>query len=91
MVKQNFLEKQFLLVIPFSPFELGLTPAGALNLFSQKRSLPYSKDYVVKKAKTVLYPRRDHLLRQSGRLGIKLRQLTTEDLAKLFFNIYKIY
>lgn len=88
--KRNVLEKEFFLIIPFSPYELGVSAAGMLNMLQKKRaSVPYTKDYVVKKAKTALYPRRDHLIRQSGRLGIKLQQLATDDLAHLFFNIYQ--
>jgi hypothetical protein len=44
--------------------------------------------YVIKKAKITLYPRRDHLTRQAGRLGIKFKQLTTPDLINLFHAIY---
>lgn len=96
--KRNVLEKEFYIIIPFSPFELGISATGVFNLVSpfkktgagsQRRIIPFSKDYVIKKAKTVLYPRRDHLIRQSGRFGLKLEQLTTEGLVKLFFNIYK--
>lgn len=88
--KRNVLEKEFFIIIPFSPFELGLSTTGiANNILHKKRSVPYYKDYVIKKAKTALYPRRDHLLRQTGRVGIKLQQLSTEELAYLFSNIYK--
>lgn len=94
--KRNILEKEFYIIIPFSPFELGISATGVLNLISpfkkagaSRKTIPFSKDYVIKKAKTVLYPRRDHLIRQSGRFGLKLAQLTTEDLVRLFFNIYK--
>lgn len=88
--KRNVLEKEFFIVIPFSPFELGISAQNVLNLVTnKKRSVPYAKDYVVKKAKTSLYPRRDHLIRQSGRLGIRLEQLTTEELAHLFYEIYQ--
>jgi len=88
--KRNVLEKEFFVVIPFSPFELGLSASGAFNqILGKRRFVPYDKDYVLKKAKTSLYPKRDHLIRQSGRLGIKLEQLTTEELGKLFFGIYK--
>lgn len=88
--KRNVLEKEFFVVIPFSPFELGLSASGAFNqLIRRNRIIPYDRDYVLKKAKTALYPKRDHLVRQSGRLGIKLEPLTTEELARLFFGIYK--
>lgn len=89
--KRNVLEKEFFLIIPFSPFELGLSPLGALQtLFGQKRGkLPFTKAQVINKAKTALYPKRDHLIRQSGRMGIRLEQLTTEELARLYYSFYK--
>lgn len=88
--KRNVLEKEFFIVIPFFPLELGISPITLLNPLPPKktRGVPFSKNYVVKKAKTILYPRRDHLIRQSGRLGIRIQQLTTEDLGKLFFRAY---
>lgn len=88
--KRNVLEKEFFVVIPFSPFELGLSVTGIANMMTKrKRSIPYSEDYVLKKAKTALYPKRDHIIRQSGRLGIKVQQLTTENIARLFYSIYR--
>lgn len=93
--KRNVLEKEFYIIIPFSSLELGVTPRGFANIVtpfsmpSQKtHKLPFSKDYVIKKAKTVLYPKRDHLIRQAGRLGLKMDQLTTEELATLLYKIY---
>jgi hypothetical protein len=85
--KKNVLGKNFYVVIPFSQLELGVTKA----LFSSTRRkgpLPFPKSYVVKKAKVVLYPRRDHLIRQTGRLGIRLKQLTTNELIELFYSIF---
>lgn len=104
--KKNVLEKEFYIIIPFSPYELGisatqvlgelwtgvsstLSPFGATPITKAHKTLPFSKDYVIKKAKTVIYPRRDHVIRQSGRFGVKLRQLTTEDLAHLLHGIYR--
>lgn len=90
--KKNVLEKEFFIVIPFSPFETGISARGVLNLVSPKsrRLVPFSKEYITKKAKTALYPRRDHLMRQVGRLGIKLKQLTTEEILQLFSRIYTL-
>lgn len=88
--KRNVLEKEFFIIIPFSALELGLSPANLLAILTaaRKRRVPFPKDYVIKKAKTALYPRRDHLIRQTGRLGIRVQQATTEELAKLFFRVY---
>lgn len=88
--KRNVLEKEFYIVIPFSPYELGLSASGAINqILGKKRKIPYDADYIIKKAKTTLLPKRDHIIRQTGRLGIKVQQLTSEEIAKVFFDIYK--
>lgn len=85
--KKNVLGKKFYLVIPFSALELGLSKSFAASA-TKKGPLPFSKAYVVKKAKDILYPRRDHLIRQGGRLGIKLRQLQAKELVELYYNIF---
>lgn len=85
--KKNVLGKKFYVVIPFSPLELGVAKA-IFSTAKRKGPLPFPKSYVVKKAKVVLYPRRDHLLRQAGRLGIKLRQLTTNELVEVFYSVF---
>ncbi|MFH1863861.1 MAG: hypothetical protein ABIJ85_03065 [bacterium] len=85
--KKNVLGKKFYIVIPFSPLELGVTKS-VLSITKGDRPLPFPKSYVIKKAKVVLYPKRDHLIRQSSRLGIKLRQLNTVQLIELYHDIY---
>ena len=85
--KKNVLGKKFYLVIPFSALELGVAKSF-LTSARGKGTLPFPKSYVLKKAKVLLYPRRDHLVRQAGRLGIKLRQLTTAALVELFYDVY---
>jgi len=85
--KKNVLGKRFYIVIPFSPLELGVTKS-VLSITKGDRPLPFPKSYVIKKAKVILYPKRDHLIRQSTRLGIKLRQLNTVQLIELYRDIY---
>lgn len=70
----NVLDKQFYVCIYLSGAEMGLLG----------RSL---KDKV-SKAATFLTPRRDHLIRQLGRVGLKTRQLNNTELIKLFYDIY---
>ena len=85
IVKENrVLEKKFYLVIPFSALELGVK--GAMG--GKNKRLPFSIDYIVSRAKTSLLPKRDHLLRQLGRIGLKGRQLPTQELVEIFYNIY---
>jgi hypothetical protein len=88
--KKNVLGKKFYIVIPFSPLELGVAKSikTSINVVKKAGPLPFPKSYVLKKAKIILYPRRDHLVRQAGRLGLKLRQLTKPSLIQLYFDIY---
>ena len=86
--KKNVLSKKFYVVIPFAALELGITKSFMSLAKKRKGPLPYSRAEVVKKAKTVLLPKRDHLSRQAGRLGLKLRQLTTFQLVDLFYEVF---
>jgi hypothetical protein len=85
--KKNVLGKRFFIIIPFSPLELGVTKS-ALSLLKGKKALPFPKSYVIKRAKIALYPKRDHLMRQVTRFGVKLRQLNSLELTELFYNVY---
>lgn len=86
--KKNVLGKNFYIVIPFSPLELGVTKSAATITKKKRQALPFTRSFVIKKAKVTLYPKRDHLVRQGARLGIRLRQLGTNDLIKLFYTLF---
>lgn len=85
--KKNVLGKRFYVVLYLSPLELGVTKS-VQSITKRGGVLPYPKSYVIKKAKITLYPRRDHLMRQAGRVGIKFRQLSTNELIDLYYLIY---
>ncbi len=85
--KKNVLGKRFFVVLYLSPLELGVGTSVA-SITKGAKSLPFPKSYLVKKTKITLYPRRDHLIRQAGRLGIKFRQLTTAELIDLYYAVY---
>jgi len=80
IVKKNtVLEKRFFFVVPFSPLELGISGSnpGSLN-----------KQYVINRAKTSLYPKRDNLIRLLSRTGLKGTVLNNQELTELFYNLY---
>ena len=85
--KKNVLSKRFFIIIPFSPLELGISSSFA-SVTRKSKTLPFTKSYVMSKAKAALYPKRDHLIRQIGRLGIKLRQLTSVEIVELLYTTY---
>ncbi len=87
IVKNNkVLEKKFYVTIPFSPLELGAK--GASPLGKKAKKLPFPKDYILSRAKTTLYPKRDHIMRQLNRIGLRGQQLSTSQLIEMFYEIY---
>lgn len=88
LVKENnVLDKKFFVTIPFSYLELGVAKAVTGSL-SRRRTLPFSKDYILERAKAALFPKRDHLIRQFSRIGLKVHQLTTQELVQLLYDWY---
>lgn len=77
--KNSVLEKRFFFVIPFSPLELGM---GAINVKS------LNKEYLFSRAKTSLYPKRDHLVRLISKIGLKPKILFKQEIVELFYNLY---
>jgi hypothetical protein len=46
------------------------------------------KEFVFTRAKTSLYPKRDHLLRLLSKIGLKGWVLQKQELVELFLNLY---
>lgn len=74
MIKENeVLDKTFYIAIPLFSLELGLTA---------------SRSNLEQKIKTTLLPRRDQIIRQLNRIGLKATQLTKQKLVEVFYDIY---
>ncbi len=74
IIRENeVLDKQFYVILSISPLELGVMGNAEKNF---------------QKAVTILTPRKDHIVKQLGRIGLKSIQLTNEKLIKLFFDLY---
>lgn len=84
--EKEVLDKKFYIIIPFASLELG--PSTRVLFGSKKKGLPYDKTYIYDKALTVLTPKRDHIMRLLNRLGLRGKQLSGEQLTRLFFSIY---
>jgi hypothetical protein len=67
------LDKQFFVVISVSYLELGVVKDVNKNF---------------EKGITLLSPRRDHIMRQLSRIGLKTTQLNTDKLIALFYDYY---
>lgn len=88
--KKNVLSKKFFIVIPFTPLELGVAKSfkSTMKPGAKNKPLDYPKSYVLRKSKITLFPKRDHIMRQMGRLGIALKQLNNEELIEVLYNTY---
>ena len=80
VVKKNtVMEKRFFFAIPFNPLEMGIKGA---------RTKGFGREYIVNRAKTSLYPKRDHLIRLLAKVGLKPTVLQKQELTELFYNVY---
>lgn len=81
--QKTVLDKKFYMIINFSPLELGLK-----GLTGKKPTTSKSKPRLIADAKTALMPKRDHIIKQAARLGLITKQLTSQELIELFYDIY---
>jgi len=54
----------------------------------KSQELPYTKEYILEKAKANLEPKRDHLVRLFSRLGLEIEPLKNKELIDLFYRTY---
>lgn len=84
--ENNVLDKKFYVIIPFYATELGIKTSSVSLL--GKRGLPLPEDYILEQAKNNLFPKKEHIIKQFSRIGLKTKQLTTPELIELFYYIY---
>lgn len=86
--KNDVLDKNFYIVIPYQE-EFLTSPENVLKkLFSRQEKVILDKEGILQKAKIRLEPKKEHLIKQFNRVGIKAEQLTSKELVELFYDIY---
>lgn len=94
IVKTNeVLAKNFYIVIPAGTAKQkvrGSTPFDWLEKLTGKHTkrINVNVDQVLNKAKPNLLPKVDHITGEFRRLGIKARQLKTQEIVELYFEMY---
>lgn len=81
--QKTVLDKKFYLIINYSPIEAGFKGFGKSSGMTSK-----SKGQLIEAAKAALAPKRDHVIKQTARLGLTTRQLLTQELIELSYDIY---
>ena len=95
VTKENVLEKNFYVSIPYKTFDvLSTSPFGwieSLTSFVTPKSNSGGRlnvDKVLEEAKTDLFPKVTFMIKEFARIGIKAELMRTPDLIKLFYEIY---
>ncbi|WKZ30696.1 MAG: hypothetical protein QY318_02510 [Candidatus Dojkabacteria bacterium] len=89
IVTNDVLDKKFYLVVPYNPAnplagaKLKKQKAAANSILSEKHKLQ-----VAEQGRIYLYPKRDHILKQLGRMGLMGHQLENNELIQLFYEVY---
>ena len=91
--KNDVLSKSFYIAVNFSALELGIKSGGVSGIKmllpkNKNQDLPFTKEYILEKAKASLEPKRDHLIRLFSRLGLEIVSLNNKELIDLFYRTY---
>ena len=93
-IKNNeVLDKKFYVVIPFGGTADKEPGSGPFDFFVKlfgvhKKRVTVNVDEVLKEAEVKLYPKIDHIIKEFNRIGVRARQMTTQELVELYFDIY---
>lgn len=81
--QKTVLDKKFYLIVNYSPLEGGFKNSGKVGT-----NTPKGTAQLLDAAKASLAPKRDHIIKQTARLGLVTKQLLTQELIELFYDIY---
>lgn len=90
IAKNDVLDKKFYVVIPYNQITLTPKKSPVDWLLGRKPQpkISINQKTLVKKALLELEPKRDHLIKQYNRIGIRAEQLANQELVELFYSIY---
>ncbi len=90
ITEQNVLDKNFYVVLPLSAIELGITDSvnPMRQVMPSDKPAEFDKNSVIQRSVNTLGPRRDHMISQFSRFGLRAEQLKTKDLIQLFYIMY---
>lgn len=87
IIKNEVLDKSFFIVIPYRT--LGpLKPPNPIKQLKGEGQKVANVERYLSQAKSYLFPKRDHIIKQLHRIGLQAHQLSTKELTELFYEIY---
>lgn len=87
IVRNDVLDKKFYIVIPYNPGS-AMVGAKMKKVKGATAITDSTKEHALEQGRIFLYPKRDHILKQIGRMGLHGHQLTDDELIELFYDIY---
>lgn len=94
VIKVNeVLDKKFYVVVPSGNSVITQKGGSAFDwltrlMGSQNKRVDVNLEKVLNDGKIELSPKVDHIIKEFGRIGIKAKQLSTQELVELYFDIY---
>ncbi|MEA3357711.1 MAG: hypothetical protein U9Q67_04745 [Patescibacteria group bacterium] len=86
IIRNEILDKNFYIIIPY--IAAVITKTDPMKQLFGKEEKITNLERIVEQGKAYLYPKRDHVMKQLARMGIKSHQLSNEELTELLFEIY---
>ncbi len=83
----QILDKRFFTVIP-TTITTEVDSNSLKQLFGKQKRI-VNVQQIIEKAKEELYPKRDAIIKQYANMGVAARQLTTDELIKLYYSVYE--
>ncbi len=83
----QILDKRFFAIIP--TIKLPVFQTNFIKQILGRQEIIENIPAIVKKAKEELYPKRDHIIKQFANMNIAAKQLTTDELIKLYYSVYE--
>lgn len=84
----DVLDKKFYIVVPYNP-GMGLSGVKLKqDKQAMEQAISQNLEKTLEQSRISLYPKRDHILKQLGRMGLIGHQLTNDELITLFYDIY---
>lgn len=82
------LNKRFFAIIPTMAVPI-VTKSNPIKSLFGKQERIINMDELMQRAMVELSPKRDHLIKQFGNMGLVARQLVNDELIKLYYGIYE--
>ena len=91
IIQNDVLDKSFFIIVPYHTGSI-IPETSILKSKKSKEEEEKNRnvqiDQLIEKAKIFLYPKRDHILKQLGRMGLFGHQLTTKELITELYTSY---